>query len=213
MSFQTHRMSDNLQEGQGRMRSLLRVVDRTCILFSLLAVTCWGQVITATRGKNPMDGRSWVTINILAQQAYKTPEGGDFTPTLQVRCELTKNKPTLDILLATGGAQLVKGFSVLGVEQSNYQRWWRMKVGSAKPTVRSWYGPAADNSTFSYEGYLVNNVLGRYRPASFLKDMFSGQTVMIEFRPLGLNDAFVADFSVAGLRQEFDQHSECALPK
>lgn len=179
-----------------------------------------------------MDGRSWTTVSVPAEHPYKTALGIDFTPALQVRCELVgkKKKATVTIMFVTGGAQLTHlqntGAAIgalLGAvsgappasQSTDGPQWFRMKVGAAKPTERAWNGPQPDGSTFIYEGAGLNDGWGSgpYFPPKFLKDMFSAKTVMIEFKPIGVNDTLVVEFNVNDLRQEFDMHTDCVAPK
>lgn len=182
-----------------------------------------------------MDGSTWVMLMISARSSYqRANEGasGPFTPSLTVRCD-SKEKTTLhtlvggklhrplDILLDTGGLQ-PRGVSSatplpLTVPKENQVRLLRenmllrIKLDNGKPARRGWSLLPTSDTIYRYVGNGESGMGGDLLPKQFLKNVFSAKIVMIEFQPIGRDDAFVAEFPVGGLKEEFQRHQECSV--
>ncbi len=75
---------------------------------------------------------------------------------------------------------------------------------------RSW-SEEGDHNRYIGAGFVgEQRRVKAYPQAEFLRDVFAGKKLSIEFQPYGSDDNVVAEFNLEGLGEEYRKHSECS---
>ena len=176
------------------------------VLLGISAGSVHPQNISVGTGKNPMNGETWVTIEIRARQTYRSFTGTDELPMLGIQCSQSGKKRSFDIFVHTGIlAESRYAATLMGTARG--QRTFHQKLDDEKPRGRTWT-VENDQRTYTYEGFGESG-MNNYPPKRFLKDILSGKQLLIEFQPYEWNGDFTAEFNIQGLGDEFRKHEEC----
>ncbi|HYL37004.1 MAG TPA: hypothetical protein VEV17_13905 [Bryobacteraceae bacterium] len=179
------------------------------VVLSLWEPCGFPQNIAVFKGNNPMDGATWVRMEISAAEPYLASAGQTFTPRIGVECHQRGKNRSFSILLDSGLLEAV-GADAAFVKLPYGERLLRTKIGNDKPRWRAWK-ELTNGETYEYTGEGETGFGGVYKPSRFLRDMFSAERVLVEFQPYRWNGGFTAEFKMRGLREEFEKHQECEL--
>lgn len=159
------------------------------------------QVVSIGTGENPMDNTKWVRMHVNADKNYKSSNGTEITPSLDIQCNASPKYSSMDVYIYTGVVEAASDGNV------------RVKVDDKDPFYIT-YSILPDGATLQY--IAPSNLFSRMSPFEFAAMLIASKTVFVEFSPAMSPNTQIAKFNTSSLLDEFKKHQECFtqyLPK
>lgn len=178
--------------------------------------------VEVARNNNAIDGSVSVTLSTSATSSYRAAaDHAEITPSLSIRCDQIGKKRYVKVIVETGALEPLfhanVGFlsSETIIREATQNVYFRTKIDTGKPATRRWDRTGSvDGTSYSYDGHDANDLFGRLvPPQQWLRELFAGRMLMIEFQPRGWQEKFVAEFNISDFKNAYDMNPECPVVK